>query len=73
MSNISAIIVIVMTTIHMSRSEAYVSFHYNYTGQPAMGALLSKRNSISYTTETTILQLIKRDMNSFCVKETNMT
>ena len=38
-------------------------------GQPAMGALLSERNSINYIAETTVFQLVKRDMNSFCAQE----
>lgn len=42
-------------------------------GQPPMGALLSKRNSINYTKEANTLQLIKRDMNIFCAEETNLT
>ena len=36
-----------------------------------MGALLSKRNSINYAIEANTLQLIKREINIFCAKETN--
>lgn len=38
-------------------------------GQPPMGALLARRNSINYAAETTMHQLVKRDMNIFCSQE----
>ena len=34
-----------------------------------MGALLARRKSINYAAETTMYQLIKRDMNIFCSLE----
>ena len=40
-------------------------------GQPPMGALLSKRNSINYAIEANTLQLIKRERYIFCAEETN--
>ena len=65
-------------------SEISVLKHYTYmkliaciahlslcAGQPPMGALLSKRNSINYAIEANTLQLIKREINIFCAEETN--
>ena len=52
--------------------EAYCIAHLSLcAGQPPMGALLSKRNSINYAIEANTLQLIKREINIFCAEETN--
>ena len=34
-----------------------------------MGALLARKNNINYAAETTMYQLVKRDMNIFCLQE----
>ena len=65
-SEISVFIAYACTSDYNVIIDEFFTIQYICTGQPPMGALLSGRNSINYTTESNMLQLIKRDMNIFC-------